>query len=221
MNDQKSIVYVKVDSAGCITEINSSTFITDLVNWIQIDEGTGDKYAHAQGSYLEKPLMDSNNCYNYSLVSSKVVERTEEEKTADTGYVERARASKLEEVSNVCTATVYAGTDITTTVGVEHFSATGDDQMNLSAMAIAVQQGATSVPYHADGKLCRMFTAAEILSAYAAVKAFVTHNVTFCNHLNVWIRRCTTAAEIQAISYTSVLPDDLLANFNAVLGITE
>lgn len=75
-------VYAQVDSNNIIKEINSSIFITDLIGWIQIDEGQGDKYAHAQGNYFpeDKPLMDLQFRYNYKLVDGKVTELTEEEK---------------------------------------------------------------------------------------------------------------------------------------------
>ena len=45
-----------------------------------IDEGVGDKYAHAQGNYLEHGLMDDSGRYNYKLLDGNVVELTEAEK---------------------------------------------------------------------------------------------------------------------------------------------
>ncbi len=135
--------------------------------------------------------------------------------------IESVRTTKLAEISAVCEKTIYDGTDATTTKGTEHFSATAADQTNLSALAAAVAQGATQVPYHANGQLCREFTAAEFTTVYTAVKNFISYNTTLCNHLNVWIRRCTTAAEISAITYTSKLPDDLQTNFNTIMGVTS
>ena len=73
-------VYVKVDSNNMITEIDSSTFIFTIEGWTKIDEGNGDKYVHAQGNYLDKPLRDMQGKYNYKLVDSKVIELTDEEK---------------------------------------------------------------------------------------------------------------------------------------------
>lgn len=75
-------VYVQVDSNNVITNINSNIFISDTTGWIQIDEGIGDKYSHAQGNYLDKPLMDSNGKNNYKLVDNKSVELTDEEKAS-------------------------------------------------------------------------------------------------------------------------------------------
>ncbi|WP_236895399.1 hypothetical protein [Clostridium beijerinckii] len=80
MEELKYRVYVKVDSNNVIAEINSSIFISDATGWIQIDEGTGDRYSHAQGMYLGKSLMDMTSKYNYKLVDGEPVELTEEEK---------------------------------------------------------------------------------------------------------------------------------------------
>ena len=38
------IVYVKTNSNGYITAVNSSAFLTDTTDWIEIDSGYGDKY---------------------------------------------------------------------------------------------------------------------------------------------------------------------------------
>ncbi|SHK79003.1 hypothetical protein [Desulforamulus aeronauticus] len=74
------IVYVKTDENSNITAINSSAFLQDTTDWNKIDEGIGDVYHHAQGNYLEKGLFDNNGCYNYKLVDSIILERTDEEK---------------------------------------------------------------------------------------------------------------------------------------------
>ena len=44
-------VYVKRASNGKVLEINSDIFIEDFEGWEKIDEGFGDKYAHAQTQY--------------------------------------------------------------------------------------------------------------------------------------------------------------------------
>lgn len=65
MEDYKIGVYVRTDSQNNIIEINSDIFIQDLTGWIKIDEGNGDKFAHAQSQYFDKPLVDDNGNYNY------------------------------------------------------------------------------------------------------------------------------------------------------------
>ena len=80
MLDNKIKVYIKIDENNCITDINSSIFLNNTKDYIQIDEGSGDKYAHAQGNYLSKTLVDSQGRYNYKYLDNKVMELTDEEK---------------------------------------------------------------------------------------------------------------------------------------------
>ena len=44
-------VYVKRNASGKVLEINSELFIDDLTGWEKIDEGFGDRFAHAQSQY--------------------------------------------------------------------------------------------------------------------------------------------------------------------------
>ena len=60
-------VYVKVNINNEIIEIGSSIFIQDTAGWIEIDKGYGDKFAHAQSQYFDKPLMNIDGTYNYKI----------------------------------------------------------------------------------------------------------------------------------------------------------
>lgn len=73
------IVYVKPDSCGYITAVNSSAFLTDTTGWTEIDSGYGDKYHHAQGNYFPLPITTMGGAYRYKLVDGKPVECTQEE----------------------------------------------------------------------------------------------------------------------------------------------
>ena len=81
--DNSYTVYIKVDAANRITEITSSAFISDTAGWVQIDEGVGDKYHHAQGNYLENSFMDILGSYNYKFEENKIILRTEAERQGD------------------------------------------------------------------------------------------------------------------------------------------
>ena len=82
MEDNKIKVYIKIDENNCITDINSSIFLDNTDGCIQIDEGLGKKYAHAQNHYFseEKPLRDIQGRCNYKYINNKITELTEEEK---------------------------------------------------------------------------------------------------------------------------------------------
>ena len=73
------IVYVKTNSNGYITAVNSSAFLTDTTEWLEIDHGYGDKYHHAQGNFFPKPIRTMDGAYRYKLVDGNPVECTAEE----------------------------------------------------------------------------------------------------------------------------------------------
>jgi hypothetical protein len=85
---QPYIVYVKVDDKNRIIAVNSSAFLTDLTDWVEIDSGFGDKYHHAQGNYFHLPIYDDRGICRYKLVDGKPAERTAEEMEADYECVE-------------------------------------------------------------------------------------------------------------------------------------
>ena len=130
--------------------------------------------------------------------------------------LDEKRAAKHAEISAASEAAIKAGMDVTTTQGTEHFSLQETDQINLTAAVTAVQQGAAGYPYHADGELCRMFSAAEISAVGEASIAHKLYHTTYCNHLFAWIRRAT-ASELAGITYGAELPEDLAASMQALL----
>lgn len=75
-------VYIELNNDKQVTSINSEIFLTEdeIQEMINIDEGEGDKYVHAQSQYLEKGLIDEYGRYNYKFTEGKVVEISENEK---------------------------------------------------------------------------------------------------------------------------------------------
>ena len=128
------------------------------------------------------------------------------------------RADKLAELSASCNAAITAGMDVETTQGTEHFSLQETDQINLTTALSAVQSGAAGYPYHADGQLCRLFTATEIQAIAAASVRHKLYHTTLCNHLLTWARRAETKEELSGITYAADgMPEDLASNMAAVL----
>ena len=140
------------------------------------------------------------------------------EEEHDDRALDEIRTDKLAELSASCNAAITAGMDVETTQGTEHFSLKETDQINLTTALSAVQSGAAGYPYHADGQLCRLFTAAEIQAIAAASVRHKLYHTTLCNHLLTWARRAKTREELSGITYSADgLPDDLAANMAAVL----
>lgn len=76
-------VYAHLDGAGNITAINSSAFLQDTTDWTLIDEGTGDRYHHAQGNYFDGGIYTVDGIPLYRWDDAQVVKRTEEEIEAE------------------------------------------------------------------------------------------------------------------------------------------
>lgn len=78
-NEYKVYVFLQ---DGYITSINSEIFLSqeEIQMMTEIDQGQGDKYAHAQNQYLEKELVDEHGRYNYKYVEGKVIEVAEGDK---------------------------------------------------------------------------------------------------------------------------------------------
>lgn len=140
------------------------------------------------------------------------------EEVPDDRPLDEIRADKLAELSAACNAAITAGMDVETTQGTEHFSLHETDQINLTTALSAVQSGAAGYPYHADGQLCRLFTAAEIQAIAEASVRHKLYHTTLCNHLLTWARRAETKEELTGITYAADgMPEDLAANMAAVL----
>ena len=75
MKQEKFKVYIKINEDNNIIEINSSKFLSDTTDWIEIDEGFGDKFCHAQCNYLSKPISEFGKGWNYKYINNKIVEQ--------------------------------------------------------------------------------------------------------------------------------------------------
>ena len=140
------------------------------------------------------------------------------EDVPDDRPLDQLRTDKLAELSASCNAAITAGMDVETTKGTEHFALQETDQINLTTALSAVQSGASGYPYHADGQLCRLFTAAEIQAIATASVKHKLYHTTLCNHLLTWARRAETKEELSGITYAADgRPEDLEANMAAVL----
>lgn len=100
MTQEPYKVYIQTDGENRVTAINSSAFV-DGTGWAQIDEGYTDKYHHAQGNYLDKPLMDERGVYRYKLVDGLIAQRTQAEMDADFDALPAPPLTTEERVNNV------------------------------------------------------------------------------------------------------------------------
>ena len=128
------------------------------------------------------------------------------------------RERKIAECDDACSRAIVKGCDVTLEDGtVEHFALTAEDQINIATAEKAVRAGATQFPYHADGKLCRLYDAKDIMNIINTATAWKTYHTTYFNHLKQWINRTEEKADILAIHYGDELPEDLKQSLDAIM----
>ena len=160
----------------------------------------------------------------YKWDGEQVVARGEDEIEADREArkpivtLAEVQSAKLAELSTACSQAIISGCDVELSAASGHISLTAEDQINLTAALNTVEQGAAGYPYHLDGQLCAIFSAADIRLLAQAAASHKLYHTTYYNHLAAWVRRSETAEEVQAITYGTALPEDLAANMANMLG---
>lgn len=80
----KSKVYVQTDEYDRIIRCEGGyTTPADLSGWVQIDEGTGDKFNLCQSNYFPSGLFTNDGIPLYKLQDAQALERTEDEIQTD------------------------------------------------------------------------------------------------------------------------------------------
>ena len=94
----KSKVYIRTDNQDLIIRCEGGyTTPTDLAGWIEIDEGTGDKYNLCQSHYFEGGLYTMDGIPRYRWDGSSAILRTEEELEADRAAFPEPKPAKTVE----------------------------------------------------------------------------------------------------------------------------
>ena len=118
------------------------------------------------------------------------------------------RSSKIKEMSYQCNKTIENGFDIEMEDGTYHYSYALEDQLNLMNLSAAIARGEEQLSYHADGELCRFYTAAEINEIISVGNTWKTYHTTYFNALKAYINSLETIEEISAITYGIELPEE-------------
>jgi len=215
--------YILVDNRGRITDgwSDGPHPEKNTTDAICINKEGGYQFRLSPVGEENPALWDMDGIPLYKWDGEQIVQRTEDEIEADrVPPLETVQANKLAELSKECSKAITAGCDVTLSSCAGHIALTAEDQINLSTAMSAVEQGATGYPYHLDGQLCAIFPGEDITAMAQAATVHKLYHTTYYNHLAAWVRRCESVEEVQAITYGSELPEDLVANMAAVLAST-
>lgn len=158
-------VYVKTDAADNVVSVNSEAFLPDPVpaGWIEIDEGEGDKYHHAQSNYFDKPLMTDDGKYQYRIVDGAVVENDVSPTLDELKGMKRAEMAAARYAAEISGITLSGATIRTDR----------ESQALITGAALAASHDENySVTWKAKNGFVTL-TAAQIIAVAQAVRAHV------------------------------------------------
>lgn len=211
-----SKVYVKVDEQKRIICCEGGyTTPSDLSEWIQIDEGTGDKFNLCQSHYFEDDLYSSDGFPRYKLVDGIPTLRTEDELNQD--RLPAVIKAKESELASACNVAINQGSSVTLSTGEEEFTYDLADQANVSEMFNAILLGATEYPYHSNNNPCKMYSATDIVAIYSTLSSMKTAQITYHNQLKRYLKSLTDLAAIQNVMYGQELEGEYLESYNKLM----
>ena len=121
--------------------------------------------------------------------------------------VDYVKGVKIAEMSNTCNKVITNGFDVVLSDGNSyHFSLTTQDQLNLITLSSMIASGETQIPYHADGELCRFYSAEDINIIITTATQFKTYQVSYFNALKAYIESMTDIETIGAVVYGIEIP---------------
>ena len=134
-----------------------------------------------------------------------------------TPTLEEVKITKIEELRTICHQMIEAGVDVEIGGEIQHFSYTTEDQNNIKdAFDLAYQTG-LSVPYHADGKSCALFTSEEITMVFIMNKTNLTHHTTYFNQMRMYVESLDDIETINAIQYGDPLIGEYFEDYTNMM----
>ena len=180
-------------------------YITADIVSIDEEEYTALAKAFETNETIKDDFLDEPN--------DEVVEEVPEEMT-----VAFVKDAKIKEMKNTCRLVIENGIDVVLSDGNSyHFSLTTQDQLNLTTLSTMVAAGETSIPYHADGELCKYYSVEDILIIVSAAKDHIAYHTTYYNSLKSYISSLKSINTISAIVYGCEIPEKYQSEVLAAL----
>lgn len=192
--EEPEMFKIWVDENGYYTEENTN--ITVEVKEMPIINSISELFLHKYNP--ETQLLE--------LDTSKLEQLKKEE-------FEELANSKIQELSSKCQEAITNGIEL----NGEHFSYTLTDQNNISNIFQLAMSTGLSVPYHADGQDCRLYSKEEIMNIYFSQETNVTHHTTYYNQLKQYVLTLTTEEEINSVVYGQELIGTYLETYNEIM----
>lgn len=183
----------------------------ELVDKEDIQDGKKNKYKvweceEVQFRYQGKVTQEEIEAdFDYWF---KKAEEVPDPSSVENLCLEDARKAKYQEIASACEQTIYAGVDVSTSSGVEHFSLTEKDQLNLFGKKMQLLAGEEKLEYHEDGHPCKYFSAEDMQNIVNKAMFYVSYYTTYCNALNMWIKSVTKPGDLDRIQWGAKVPEE-------------
>lgn len=217
-------IYQKVSSISCASELITE-YETRLVQEAydetitEKDEETDtitEHTIHHDAQYQEVPKNRTADVITVKLAKPSIREELENIKNVvgivntNSMTLDEFRDYYKEQIGKQCTAAIETGLAIETTLGKQHFSYTIEDQSNVKDLVMTAEltNFAFPLPYHANGELCTLYPATDILKIYMSLSSNKTYHTTYCNVLNAMIKEAKDIESIKKITYGMEITDD-------------
>ena len=129
----------------------------------------------------------------------------------DTESLSTAIKNKLEELSDICTKTIYDGLDIQLSDGTtEHFTLEEHDQLNLSDIGLQLLQGAETISWHADDETqhCKFYSSTDANTIISTLTLYKSYHITYFRDLRIYVRSLTDISAVKTIIYGITIPNE-------------
>lgn len=127
--------------------------------------------------------------------------------------IEFVKEKKISEMSTACQNTITNGFDVVLSDDeTHHFSLTTQDQLNLITLITLVASGKTSIPYHADGELCKFYSAEDITLISTEATNYKTYHVSYFNSLKAYIESLDDMDKIAGVTYGVEIPEEFMSD---------
>lgn len=125
--------------------------------------------------------------------------------------LEQAKNRKINEMCATSQSMITNGID----VGNEHYRLNTTDQINLTSLYNMALNGKIT-PYHADGKVCRLYLPAEMIELVETALMWITYHTTYFNLLKHTILEMDTIEDVNSVFYGYELNDEYKKVLNAI-----
>lgn len=216
LSNPKWVIWAKKSCRFLETDITSANGVISSDGSCTYNLEGKDKFENYHSNYKTVVVIEISEGEYYNLLS-QIVDKTVSDKNEPLTIEDVANA-KIAELSSECEQVIVNGFDIILSDNIKHhFSLTIQDQLNLITLSNLAAEGNDYIPYHADGELCRYYTAAEILNIITAATNFKTYHVTYFNSLKSYIKSMTSIKDISNVYYGTQIPEDFQSDILKVL----